>query len=448
MTSTLTKKSTTIPEGTIPIAMGMGIGAITSYIAVILINRTVGDQSYAGFGAFWSLIFVVGPGLFLPLEQEIARAVSHRAARKDGSKHFLQVAFSIALMIALTAALIFGAFSPIFINHVFHHNAKLQIGFIVGIISFAFLHCSRGIFSGNHRFKEYGASMAIEAVIRLMLVIALVTLGVKDVGNYGIAMGMTPLLAVLPFIWIIKKLNVEGSPASKRELGAALSFLITSSLLSQALAYSPLFLTNVIEGENGRTARFFTNAFFIARIPVIGFMAIAAALLPKLSAYHSRGEHKEFRTQFKKLFYLVIGLSILGTIAIATIGTPVGQILFGKEKFGLALSHFIVLGIGSCIFLLAQTLTSACIALQHYKAISAAYIAGFITLIVTCLIFDQTKIATTLWVSYTISIASLATMLILYFTYEKTIHNHMNIEVKLQNSELDVTYKDEDEITN
>ena len=426
---TLTKKASAIPEGTISIAAGMGIGAITSYVSVILINGAVGgDRAYAGFGAFWSLIFVVGPGLFLPLEQEIARGVSHRLAKHDGSKPFLRLAFSIALLIGIAVAGIFAAFSPLFINQVFHHDGQLQIGFIIGIIGYAFLHCSRGIFSGNHGFKLYGASLAAEGSIRFAMVLGLVVTGVKDSGQYGIAMGIAPFLAVVPFIWVIKKLSTDGTDASKRELGTALSFLVTSSLLSQALAYSPLFLTNVLEGDKADIPRFFTNAFFIARIPVIGFMAIAAALLPKLSTYHAKGEHNEFRHRFRKLFFLIIALCVLGTAAVALFGTALGKLLFGSEKFGLTPTHFVMLTIGSCIFLLAQTLTSACIALQHYKAISSAYIAGFVTLIASCLIFEQTDIATTLWVSYTISIASLVTMLILYFTYEKTIRDYIKIE--------------------
>jgi len=420
------KKKSPIPEGTISIGTGMAIGAVTAYVAVILINQTVGDRAYAGFGAFWSLIFVVGPGLFLPLEQEIARGVSHRLAREDGSKPFLRLAVSIALLIALVVGAIFAAFSPILIDHVFHHNGKLQIGFIIAIISFAFLHCSRGIFSGNHKFNFYGGSLAVEGTIRFVIVLSLSLLGIKDVGFYGIAMGITPLLSVVPFIWIIKNLTTEGEEASKRELGTALSFLVTSSLLSQALAYSPLFITNVIEGESGTTARYFTNAFFIARIPVIGFMAVAAALLPKLSTYHSKGEHEEFKARFRKLFILVISLCIIGTTAIAFFGQFAGEILFGKEKFGLERSHFIILAVGSCIFLLTQTLTSACIALQHYKLITYAYIAGFITLLTTTIIFMNTKIPTTLWVSYTISIASTITMIILYINYEKTIHRHIS----------------------
>ena len=442
----LKKLTSALPEGTISIATGMGIGAVTAYISVILINKTVGDRSYAGFGAFWSLIFVVGPGLFLPLEQEISRAVAHRAARKDGSKPFVRLAVSIALIIAAAASLIFASFSPLFINHVFHHNGLLQIGFIAGILAYALLHCSRGIFSGNHRFQYYGASLALEGIVRFVAVILLTSFDVKNVGYYGIVMGATPILAVLPFIPLINRLSGSGSSASKRELGSALSFLVTSSMLSQVLAYSPLFLTNVIEGENGSTARYFTNAFFIARIPIIGFMAVTAALLPKLSTYHSTGEHSEFRLRFRKLFILAIGLCAIGVFAIAIGGQTVGEILFSAEKFKIKPMHFIVLAIGSCVFLLAQTLTSACIALQHYKLISIAYITGFISLIISTLLFNASKIDTTLWVSYSISIASTVTMLILYINYEKTIHKHIKVEISTGKPSIKAEVEEEEVI--
>nr|HMS25108.1 hypothetical protein [Acidimicrobiia bacterium] len=407
MTTPVTRKKKivdTIPPGTFAIAAGMIVGALTGYIVVILVNRAVGDRAYAGFGAFWSLIFVVGPGLFLPLEQEISRAISHRAAHKDGSQPIIRIAALMALSIALIVACIVAALSPVFVHHVFHDNGFLQLGFIVGIIGYGFLHCSRGVLSGNHKFGSYGASLAAEGTIRFIAVVALASFGVKNVGYYGLAMGITPLLVVIPFGPLLKKLIIPGSHASKRELGTALMYLVSSSVLSQTLAYSSLFLTNVIEGETGQTARYFTNAFFIARIPVIGFMAVQAALLPKLSALHATGDHSEFRHQFRKLFSLVVVLSVTGVAFIALLGTIIGQALFGEDKFQLSLSHFIVLSIGSCIFLIAQTLLQACIALQHYKVVSYAYVCGVVVTVITSILFAMTDIATTLWVSLSFSI--------------------------------------------
>lgn len=412
----------TIPKGTFAIAAGMVVGAITGYVVVILVNHAVGDRDYAGFGAFWSLIFVVGPGLFLPLEQELSRAVSHRNAHKDGNGPIVRTSVTMALSLAVVAMLIFACFSKFFVDEVFHHNGYLQVGFILGILGYAFLHSSRGILSGNHRFGAYGTSLALEGTTRFIAVVALAIAGVTNVGAYGIAMGFAPIVVVLPFIPLVKKLSTPGTPASKRELGTALAYLVTSSVLSQSLAYSSLFITNVIEGESGLTARFFTNAFFIARIPVIGFMAVQAALLPKLSAYHATGDHKEFHAQFKKLLSLVFLLCIIGIVFIAVFGTSLGKILFGTDKFGLPLSHFIVLSIGSCIFLIAQTLLQACIALQHYKVVSIAYICGVFTTAIISVFFAMSNIATTLWVSIGFSIGCVVVVAILYTAYEKVIH--------------------------
>lgn len=418
-----------IPRGTFAIGSGMAIGALTGYIVVIVVNHSVGDRQYAGFGAFWSLIFVVGPGLFLPLEQEISRAISHRAARNDGSANLLKLVSIMAATLAIIVALIAATFTPVIVNGVFHGSNYLQLGFVLGIIGYGLLHCSRGVLSGNHKFGAYGTSLAAEGTVRFFVVITLSLLGVNEVGPYGVAMGLSPIIAVLPFTPLLKSLITPGTHASKRELGTALSFLVSSSVLSQALAYSSLFITNVIEGGSGQEARWFTNAFFIARIPVIGFMAVQAALLPKLSTLHSLGEHTEFRHQFRKLFYFVISISILGIFFITIAGERVGIILFGEENFNISNVDFLVLAVGSCLFLTAQTLLQACIALQHYKVVTIAYLFGVAVMGITTVIFLTTDISTILWVSLSFSAGCIVVVTILYFAYEKFIHALVNEEI-------------------
>jgi len=419
----------TVPRGTFAIGSGMGIGAITGYIVVIAVNHSVGDRQYAGFGAFWSLIFVVGPGLFLPLEQEISRAISHRAAREDGSANLLKLVLIMAATLALVVCLIAAAFTKIIVESVFHGSNYLQLGFILGIIGYGLLHCSRGVLSGNHKFGAYGTSLASEGIVRFTAVMILSALGVDHVGPYGVVMGLSPIIAVIPFIPLIKSLITPGTHASKKELGTALSYLVSSSVLSQALAYSSLFIINVIEGDTGQTARWFTNAFFIARIPVIGFMAVQAALLPKLSTFHSLGEHSEFRHQFKKLFYFVLLISTIGIIFIAVAGEQTGMILFGKENFNISNIDFLILAVGSCLFLTAQTLLQACIALQHYKVVTVAYLFGVFTTIITTLIFLTTEISTVLWVSLSFSAGCIVAVCILYVAYEKVIRNYTKEEM-------------------
>ena len=72
----------TLPEGTASVGIGLAVAAVTSYIYVVVsLNALVGGAA-AAFSAFWAVIFVAGTGFFLPLEQEVGRAVAHRRARR------------------------------------------------------------------------------------------------------------------------------------------------------------------------------------------------------------------------------------------------------------------------------------------------------------------------------------------------------------------------------
>ena len=69
----------------------------------------------------------------------------------------------------------------------------------------------------------------------------------------------------------------------------------------------------------------FIVGFFIARIPILLFQAIQAALLPKLAALAGAGKHDDFRAGMKKLLMIVVGVGVLGVVAGATIGPIVGR---------------------------------------------------------------------------------------------------------------------------
>src|ERR1700712_4211683 len=70
-----------VPEGTFAVGAGLVGAAITAYVFVIVANKGLSARQYSAFGAFWAFIFVAGPALFLPLEQEVGRALAHRRAQ-------------------------------------------------------------------------------------------------------------------------------------------------------------------------------------------------------------------------------------------------------------------------------------------------------------------------------------------------------------------------------
>ena len=75
-----------IPEGAITIAIGLIIAGIATY-AFFRVGASAlgGDKEFAPIAAMWFAMFALAPGFFLPIEQELGRALAHRRALGQGS---------------------------------------------------------------------------------------------------------------------------------------------------------------------------------------------------------------------------------------------------------------------------------------------------------------------------------------------------------------------------
>src|SRR5581483_1853278 len=74
-------RSNPLPEGTLAVGAGLIVSGITSYGFLAISARALGPERYAPLGVLWALTYVVCPGVFLPLEQEVGRALSTRRAK-------------------------------------------------------------------------------------------------------------------------------------------------------------------------------------------------------------------------------------------------------------------------------------------------------------------------------------------------------------------------------
>ena len=77
-------KKVPVPEGTWAVGCGLIISGITAYAFQILSFRGLSKTDYAALNGLWIFVFVVAPGFFLPLEQEVSRAVADRRANGVG----------------------------------------------------------------------------------------------------------------------------------------------------------------------------------------------------------------------------------------------------------------------------------------------------------------------------------------------------------------------------
>ncbi len=373
---------TTLPEGTFAVGAGLGVAGITAYICVVIALNALGDndEAVAGFSALWAIVFVAGLGLFQPLEQEVSRAVAHRKAQGIGGGPVIKRAARFGAVMAAVVCVIALALYPVLTENLFHGQGMLVFAFVIALTAHAIMHLARGALSGNARFGPYGFMIGAEGTARFVAAVALALAGVTAAGPYGMLLGLAPYVAVLLAMRGQRGLIVDWPPAPWSEIAPALGFLLVGSVATQALAYAPLMATGILSGSGDqKTVAVFTTAFFLARVPVLMFMAVQAALLPKLAKYTGAGLHDDFRAALRQLFVVVIGVAVLGVILAALIGPTAGEILFKNfDPDIVGPGDLAMLAAGSGGLIVALTAAQALIALDGHARAMWGWLAGVV----------------------------------------------------------------------
>jgi O-antigen/teichoic acid export membrane protein len=365
-----------VPEGTFAVGAGLMIAGLTAYGFQIVSFRALPKGDYTALNGLWVLVFVTAPGFFLPLEQEVGRALADRRVRGVGGRPLVRRAGLLGSL--LTAALILLSFAlgPFLIDDIFHGRSLLILCFAIALVTYAFQHLTRGTLSGNGRFGPYGQVFGVEGILRLLPTIVLWVTGVDDPVYYGLCLAIPPVLASAWALRNQRGLLQPGPDAPYSELSTSLGYLFVGSVLAQALGYAAFLTATVLATDSQRDAvADFIVGLFLARIPILLFQAVQAALLPKLAGLAGAGRHDDFRSGLRKLVGVVIGIGVTGVVAGFTLGPWAGGILFG-DKFTLGHNDLALLAAGSGAFILALTLAQALIALMGHARAAAAWVLG------------------------------------------------------------------------
>ncbi|HWD09289.1 MAG TPA: hypothetical protein VHA57_09355, partial [Actinomycetota bacterium] len=311
-----------------------------------------------------------------PLEQEVSRAIAARRARGIGAAPVLRRAIVLgAAMLAVLVAASAIVFSPVN-RRLFDGHSVLFLAFLVCLASLYVGYVSRGYLSGNRRFGAYSALVGGEGVLRFLPAVAFAAVGWKTVGVYGLAFGIAPLVSAPIVLSSQRHLVKPGPQAPWGELSAALGYLVAASLLAQLLVnLAPIAVKVLSTRAQEPLAGRFLAGLVIARVPVVLFQAVLAALLPKLAHLAAKAEFKEFKTTLAKLL-ATVGILGVAAVAGAFVAGPFAlKILFGS-KFHLGRADFAFLSGASIVFIVALTFGQALIALRAYLSLTIGWVAG------------------------------------------------------------------------
>ena len=185
-----------VPEGTFAVGIGLAVAGITTYGFFIACARGLSEKDYAAvIGGLWPLVFVVAPGCFLPLEQEVGRALAHRRALHIGGGPVVRRAAIAALWGTAGLLLLTLLFSGVLRENLFKGVSGLVICFAIALITYAAQHLTRGTLSGNGRFGPYGVILGAEGCVRLLPAAILWFAGVTNPVAYGLCLQGASLCA-------------------------------------------------------------------------------------------------------------------------------------------------------------------------------------------------------------------------------------------------------------
>jgi O-antigen/teichoic acid export membrane protein len=371
-----------LPTGTAAVGVGLIVAGMSAYGFLFVADKALSKAQYSPLGVLWSLVFLAGPGLFLPLEQEISRALAERRARGRGGLPVVRRAATIGVGLGLGVLIVLIATARWSTDNLFNGQVLLLVGLTLGLAGAMCGHLTRGCLSGTGQFKGYGTYLGADGFIRVLAAVVLLVVGVNTAGPFGIAIGMAGLLAVPVALAVQRPLLDEGPEAAFSEVSSALGLLLVASISAFAIMnIGPVLVHMLADASQDEAAGRFVNGVVIARIPLFLFQAVQASLLPKLSALAHSGHLGDFRSGLKRLLVAVAGLAAVGTLVGGLLGPFVVEIMFSGADLGARTMGLLAAGAG--IYMLAMACAQALIALGGHRDQAIGWVIGLTTVLVT-----------------------------------------------------------------
>jgi O-antigen/teichoic acid export membrane protein len=370
---------TPLPEGTVPVAAALLIAGVATYAFFKVGTWAVGgEDEFSPISSLWFATFALAPGFFLPLEQELGRALAHRRAISQGGRPVVAKVGRLSLVLLGVVVLAILALSPLITANYFDGDWVMLFALVAAFSAYAPVHLARGICSGSGRFREYAVVMGSDGVVRIALCVVLAIVGVTAVGAYAFAVALAPLVG-LTWVYTHRALRTDPGPeATWAEVTPNLGWLLLGSVFAASLLNAgPIAMTLLTQTDDEKAlATQFAYAVLLARIPLFMFQAVQAALLPRLSRLAAIGELVEFRTGLKRLLTMVLVVGVVGTIGALLIGPFVLEVVFGADDItGRTLA---VLALGSACYMVALALAQAVIALKGHAYVAVGWFVGVV----------------------------------------------------------------------
>ncbi len=358
--------------------VGVLVAGLCTFAFLTVAARVLGAEEFGVVSTLWALVFVIGPGLFLPVQQELSRVVGAQRGRDgapDGGGNAVRLASrwsaALTVVVALVGLLLHASLG----DRLFPGHRELVLCLVAATAASAVSFAARGVAAGRGDFGGYGLLVSSEAALRLLVGVVLVVV-VTEPLTFGIAIAAAPLLSVAAVSVLRRRPPLApGREVPARELRGALLWLTAGSLLAQLAANAPPLAVQLLGDEGSAATGRFMSALLVARLPIFFFQAVQATLIPNLSALAAAARHDDLDHAIRVLTAVCSAFVVILTGGALLAGPEAVSLLFG-DGFDVSARTMAVLAAASGLYLLAAGLSNAAIALHRHHLTASAWLAA------------------------------------------------------------------------
>lgn len=357
---------------------GVGVGTVilgaSGYGFLTLTAGAVSESDYAGLASLYLLVALVGPGMFMALEQETIRVVTQRLARGEGTRDSIAQLVRVLVVLLGVAVVGLAALAPLLINRVFLGDIGLWFALLVSVVGYGATSVPRGVLAAHRRLGAYGRLLGVDGAVRLLPCIVFAAAGVTNPVPYGLALGFGPVASLVVALLTVR-FGEPGPRLEWRALITGASWLAVAWAANIALAnVAPVIVTSLLPQEPGRAGTF-AFAFVLVRIPLFILFALQPVLLPALTHAVASHDIAGLRRGTKQALLLVGGLGVLVLLLTAPIGRWLVHVLF-RDSPAPSVAVFTLLAAGTVLAMLVQVLQPALLAVSSHRMVAVGWIVG------------------------------------------------------------------------
>jgi O-antigen/teichoic acid export membrane protein len=373
-----------VPAGTLVVGCGLAVLGLASYVHLAVAGHALSTASYSSVSVLWSLVFSIGIGLFLPVEQEVSRLVAARAVAGDGVAPVLRTAAMLAGgLLALLLAVLGLAAGPI-ADLLFDGDRLMVLALGGAFAGLAAEHLTRGVLSGLGRFGWYGTQLAVDGGLRIAIAGGMGLAGVRSPLAYALVLAVAPLASVaLTLAGVLRDLH-PGAPVALRTLCRGLGLLLASNVLMQVVVNIGVINVKLLSPGDTAFAGALLSALVLARVPLFVFASLQASLLPALTRAIAVGDIPAYRRLLVRSVGVVCLLGIVGGVPAVAFGPKLVRLLFGVPDV-LDRVDFAWLAAGTLAYMVASVVGPAVVARGRHAAQTLAWLVGTALLVAVTL---------------------------------------------------------------